>query len=210
MGNRLPYISGKHKICIICEGNEEFKYLERLKELNIWSSIYDITLVNAKGNGNIPARYQDRYQNGSYEVVLVLCDTEKKPYEQYEDIKRKINEFHGVDNAADEVVIFANPCTLQIVSKHWTDEVITSPAKTVNAHLIEKYTGVKGYKGRADQIDQIMKSITAKGYGDFRKRILALDTDDQLIGSTNAGKLFDWLESDACEWIERCNSVLEK
>ena len=35
------------------------------------------------------------------ELVLVFCDTEKKPHEQYEDIKRKINEFHGVDNAAD-------------------------------------------------------------------------------------------------------------
>lgn len=32
---------------------------------------------------------------------LVFCDTEKKLHEQYEDIKRKINEFHGVDNAAD-------------------------------------------------------------------------------------------------------------
>ena len=31
MVNRLPNISDKHKICIICEGNEEFKYIERLK-----------------------------------------------------------------------------------------------------------------------------------------------------------------------------------
>lgn len=28
---------------------------------------YDISLVNAGGNGNIPARYQDRYQNGADE-----------------------------------------------------------------------------------------------------------------------------------------------
>ena len=46
-------------------------------------------MVNAGGNGNIPARYQDRYQNGADELVLVFCDTEKKPHEQYEDIKRK-------------------------------------------------------------------------------------------------------------------------
>lgn len=94
MTNRLPKISDKHKICIICEGNEEYKYLERLDQLHVWNDIYEISLVNAEGNGNIPARYQDRYQNGSYEAVLVFCDTEKKPYEQYEDIKRKINEFH--------------------------------------------------------------------------------------------------------------------
>lgn len=35
------------------------------------------------------------YQNGSYDVVLVFCDTDKKLYEQYADIKHKINEFHG-------------------------------------------------------------------------------------------------------------------
>ena len=157
MANRLPQISDKHKICIICEGNEEYKYLERLKSIHVWNDIYDISLVNAEGNGNIPARYQDRYQNGTYEAVLVFCDTEKKPYEQYEDIKRKINDFHGIDNAADEIVIFGNPCTMQIISKHWTDDVIKKPAKAVNAPLIEKYTGVKGYKGRNDQIEQVME-----------------------------------------------------
>ena len=80
MVNRLPNISDKHKICIICEGNEEYKYIERLNQLHVWNDIYDISLVNAEGNGNIPARYQDRYQNGAYEVVLVFCDTETTPY----------------------------------------------------------------------------------------------------------------------------------
>ena len=109
MANKLPFIPDNHKICIICEGNEEYEYLNRLKDLKVWNEQYDISLVNAGGNGNIPARYQDRYQNGADELVLVFCDTEKKPHEQYEDIKRKINEFHGVDNAAD-----ATPrCVLQ-------------------------------------------------------------------------------------------------
>lgn len=68
-----------------------------MKDLKVWNEQYDISLINAGGNGNIPARYQDRYQNGADELVLVFCDTEKKPYEQYEDIKRKFNEFHGVE-----------------------------------------------------------------------------------------------------------------
>ena len=145
MANRFPNVSDKYRICIICEGNEEYKYLEKLIKLNVWSNSYSISLVNAGGNGNIPARYQDRYQSDSYDVVLVFCDTEKKPYEQYSDIKRKINEFHGTENAADEVVIFANPCTMQIVIKHWSDEIIKTAAKPVNAPLIEKYTGVMNY-----------------------------------------------------------------
>lgn len=77
MPNKLPRFRDNHKICIICEGNEEYEYLDRLIALKVWSGQYDISLVNAGGNGNIPARYQDRYQNGSYEIVLVFCDTEK-------------------------------------------------------------------------------------------------------------------------------------
>ena len=106
--------------------------------------------MNAEGNGNIPARYQDRYQNGVYEAVLIFCDTDKKPYEQYDDVKRKINEFHGIENAANEIIIFGNPCTMQIILKHWTDEMLKSQAKQVNAPLIEKYTRIKGYKGKGN------------------------------------------------------------
>lgn len=209
MVNRLPYISDKHKICIICEGNEEYKYLERLNQLHVWNDIYDISLVNAEGNGNIPARYQDRYQNGTYEVVLVFCDTEKKPYEQYEDIKRKINEFHGANKAAGEVVIFGNPCTMQIVSKHWTDEIIKRPAKATNAPLIEKYTGVKGYKGRADQIDKVMESIDTDNYNDMKERIGKLPQDDHVDGSSNFSKLLEELETPDVQWISKVNDNIE-
>ncbi len=122
MSNKFPKFSNKHKICVICEGNEEYAYIKRLNDLKVWREEYEIVPVNAEGNGNIPARYQNRYQNGSDELVLVFCDTEKKPYEQYEDIKRKIDEFHGIDNAASKVIIFGNPCTMQIISKHWTEK----------------------------------------------------------------------------------------
>ena len=189
MPNKLPKFLDNHKICIICEGNEEYEYLKRLKILKVWNEQYDISLVNAGGNGNIPARYQDRYQNGADELVLVFCDTEKKPHEQYEDIKRKINEFHGVDNAADEVIIFGNPCTMQIISKHWTDENLKSPAKPVNAPLIKEYTGVENYK-------------------DMSQRVRKLDSDDSVTGSSNFGKFIKLFESDDSSWIEEINGYL--
>ena len=47
----------------------------------------------------IPARYQDKYQNGTYDIVLIFCNTDKKPYEQYMDIKHKIDDFHGIKGA---------------------------------------------------------------------------------------------------------------
>ena len=190
MPNKFPKFLDNHKICIICEGNEEYEYLNRLKNLKVWNEQYDISLVNAGGNGNIPARYQDRYQNGADELVLVFCDTEKKPHEQYEDIKRKINEFHGVDSAANEVIIFGNPCTMQIISKHWTDENLKSPAKPVNAPLIKKYTGVENYK-------------------DMSQRVRKLDSDDSVTGSSNFGKFIKLFESDDSGWIEEINEILE-
>ena len=208
MPNKLPKFFDKHKICIICEGNEEYEYLKRLKDLNVWNEQYEVSLVNAGGNGNIPARYQDRYQNGADELVLVFCDTEKKPHEQYEDIKRKINEFHGVDNAADEVVIFANPCTMQIITKHWTDENIKSPAKPVNAPLIQKYTGVENYKGRADQLAVVMSHISVDNYWDMVQRIKRLGGKEDELGCSNFGKYLDDLMCDNEAWINKINDKL--
>lgn len=174
MPNRRPGLYNKRKVCIICEGNEEYKYIDRLKELKVWNEQYEVSLVNAEGNGNIPARYQDRYQNGAYEAVLIFCDTDKKPYEQYDDIKRKINEFHGIDGIANEIIIFGNPCTMQIILKHWTDEMLTSQAKQVNAPIIEEHTKVKGYKGKENQIKEIMNCITPKNYSAMRERVKLL------------------------------------
>jgi len=208
MANKLPIFSDKHKICVICEGNEEYAYLERLRGLNVWNAQYEVLLDNAGGNGNIPARYQDRYQNGAYELLLVFCDTEKKPYEQYIDIKRKINEFHGVENAADEVIIFSNPCTMQIITKHWTDVNIKSPAKPVNAPLIKDFTGVENYKARADKIKDIMECITAENYVNMCQRVKSLDAIDTVPGSSNFGRFMELLESSDNGWIEAINRDL--
>ena len=87
--NKLPFIQSGELVCVICEGPEEYDYLNRIKELGVWDKGYRVDLVNAHGNGSLPARYQDKFQNGSYDIVLVFCDTDRKPFEQYRDIKRK-------------------------------------------------------------------------------------------------------------------------
>lgn len=207
--NKFPNFHNSYKLCIICEGNEEYEYIKRLNALNVWNKQYYISLVNACGNGNIPARYQDRYQNGANDIVLIFCDTEKKPHEQYIDIKRKINEFHGTNNAADEVIIFGNPCTMQIISKHWTDENIKTPAKQMNAPLIEQHTGVMNYKGRCDQIQKVMEHITKENYTIMCQRVCNLDFDDSITSSTNFAKFIIRFESDDAGWIDEINQKLE-
>ena len=59
--NKIPQIFTGSGICIICEGDEEYEYLEKLISLDVWSKEYLFQLENAEGNGNIPARYQDKY-----------------------------------------------------------------------------------------------------------------------------------------------------
>ena len=204
MRNRLPALDNKCKVCVICEGDEEYDYLDRLNEIEVWNKAYEVKLDNAHGNGNIPARYQDRYQNGSYDIVLVFCDTEKKPYEQYEDIKKKINEFHGVDHAAEEVIIFANPCTMQIIIEHWADVKIRTPAKKVNSEIIGNLTGVNHYKGRDDQRKELMRQITAENYFAMYERVKRMKSDDTVIGSSNFDRLVD------TTWVEKINAILEE
>ena len=210
MKSRLPSFVSKNKICIICEGDEEYDYLSRLNELGVWNEQYDVSLDNADGNGNIPARYQDRYQNGSFEIVLVFCDTEKKPYEQYDDIKRKINEFHGVDNVAEETLIYGNPCTRQIILEHWTDVRLRTPAKKINAPIIKEFTGVENYKGKKDQRKKVMEHITVGNFQDMFSRICEMENDDTVVGSSNFDKLVKYLSADDDRWINEINRRLEE
>ena len=209
MTSRMPKFLDRRKICIICEGAEEYEYLERLNTLNVWNEQYKVILDNADGNGNIPARYQDRYQNSSYDLVLVFCDTEKKPYEQYVDIKRKINEFHGVDNVADSVIIYGNPCTMQIILQHWCEEKLKTPSKKVNSSLIQQCTGVENYKGRADQRKQIMEQITLENFGEMKERITQMENDDRIIGSSNFARFIEFLTNEDDGWIEKINTLLD-
>ena len=207
MGNRLPKIFKGSRICIICEGDEEYEYLEKLISLDVWSKEYCFQLENAEGNGNIPARYQDKYQNGAFDLVLVFCDTDRKPYEQYVDIKRKINEFHGVENAADKIMIYGNPCTMQIIIEHWGDVRLCSNNKKKNAPVIYDLTGIEGYKGRKEQRRKLFSQITKENYQEMRKRIKKLPFVDTVEGSTNLGRFLEWFSSDDNIWIEVINSI---
>lgn len=209
MKNKLPSIKSQTKICIICEGDEEYEYLERLKSLEMWNAKYDIVLENADGNGNVPARYQDKYQNGAFDLVLMFCDTDRKPYEQYVEIKQKIDDFHGIEGAADMVLMYGNPCTMQIVIQHWKEICLKSPAKKVNASIIEECTGVPNYKAREDQRASVFGQVTKENYAVMLERIRKLPNDDTVVGSSNFGRFMDCFGSEDATWVDRINVVLE-
>ncbi|MDY3756500.1 MAG: hypothetical protein SOZ84_10935 [Treponema sp.] len=200
--------NNKKKVCLICEGYEEFDYISKLLELNVWSDVYDFSLVNAESNGNISARYQDRYQSDNYDIVLVLCDTDRKPHHDFELIRRKINDIFGIDNAADEVIIFVNPCTMQVELLHFENIKLRTQNKNKNASEIERLTGIQDYKAKEEQRKAMCNLITKENYEEMKKNLLSLATDYKIEASTNFGVFLKRFEDNKTNWIDEINKKL--
>ena len=209
MTNRPSFLkNNKKKICLICEGYEEFDYISKLLELKVWADVYDFTLVNAESNGNISARYQDRYQSDNYDIVLVLCDTDRKPHHDFELIRKKINDIFGIDNAADEVIIFVNPCTMQVELLHFENIKLRTQNKNKNASEIERLTGIQDYKAKEEQRKAMCNLITKENYEEMKKNLLSLATDYKIESSTNFGVFLKRFEDNKTNWIDEINKKL--
>ncbi len=198
--------SGK-KICIICEGYEELEYIETLKNKAVFSNKYDFITVNSKSINTIIARYQEKFQSDSYSLVLIFCDTDKGPSEKYKEIKRKINEFHEAD-VADDIIIFGNPCTMQIILSHFAKIKLTSQSKSVNAKFIEELTGIHNYKATHEQRKELFSKIKKENYNIMKENVKKLSTNDEDISSTNILKFIEKFENDDDSWIDEINEKL--
>lgn len=98
---------------------------------------------------------------------------------------------------------------MQIIIKHWTDENLNSPAKKVNASIIKKYTGVDNYKGRKDQIAEIMNCVTKDNYQEMFQRVKNMELNDHIWGSSNFGQFIKRFESTDIRWIEEIISKIQ-
>ncbi len=206
-----PPINYRHRVCVICEGFEDIEYFRRLVQLNVWQNdIYDFILINAKSASNIFPRYQDVYNNDSYEVVLVFCDTDKAPYREYSLIKNKINNFHAKTGVTDKVVIFANPCTMQIILSHFGDVDLKNQGKGTNGKIIENFTGIKDYDAHLDQIKELCSMIYRRTYDDMKIRVEKMNFSDTISGSTNFIAFLEKFESSNYGWISSINAFLHE
>ena len=206
---KLPSIKTGCKILIICEGFEEYDYIAKLKECDVWSSAYNIKSRNAKSLDNIIAIYQNEYQNANYDFIAIFCDTEIMPYEQFCKLRESLNSFHG-NNAADKLIIFANPCTMQIVLSHFDKIKLSSNSKTKNSALVQKLTGVKDYIAEENQRKAIMKHIDAKNYLEMKSNLKGLSVDFDQVPSTNVVYWFELFESETTKWVKEINKKIEK
>ncbi len=207
---RLPVTDVKHRICVICEGYEDYAYFNRLLELNVWSNAYVFSTINAKSASNIFARFQDAFQNDRYEIILVFCDTDKAPYREYSLVKKSINKFFNKQKAAEKLIIFANPCTMQIILSHFGDVLLKNQGKRTNAFEIEKWTGVKDYDAHEDQIKTICGKIFKRSYDDMKRRVEAINFPDTTSCSTNFFVFLNRFEDEDVKWISEINKKLKE
>jgi hypothetical protein len=207
--SRMPLFQNREKVCIICEGFEEYDYIEKIVSLEVWNNCYEFILVNAESNGKIPARYQDAYAKDCYDIILVFCDTDKKPYEDYETIKAKIDRVHGNSESSKNVVIFANPCTMQVILLHFADLRLTSHKKKNNGKYIYDYTGVRGYRAKRDQRVKLFSNIDSENYSRMIEYCKKLPSDDRIISSTNFDEFAEYFEGNDLNWMKVVNAILE-
>lgn len=199
----------KPNILIICEGYEEYEYLIAIKKLNVWSN-YNIDLINAESNGSIFPIYQFKYQNDDYDLILIMVDTDRPTYNDFISIVRKIDMFHDADAIADDIIIFGNPCTMQFILNHFSDECvfIKKSNKKKNADLIKKLTGVENYDAHSMQRQQIFNQITKENYEKMKENILKCSNKYYNISSTNFKKFIDKLETNDRRWIDIINNKM--
>lgn len=122
--------------------------------------------------------------------MLIFCDTDKGPSEKYKEIKRKLNEFHE-ENVADDIIIFGNPCTMQIILSHFAEIKLKSQNKSVNSEYIEKYMGIKKYKATDEQRKELFSKIKRSNYEIMKENVRKLSTNDEEISSTNILKFIE-------------------
>lgn len=207
---KLPDLNRKHTVCVLCEGYEDFTYFNRLLELNVWSEAYNFFPVNVKSASNIPAKFQDAFQNDRYEIILVFCDTDKKPYREYSEIKKKINIFLNKKKAAEKLIIFANPCTMQIILSHFGDVSLKNQGKKTNAAEIERLTGVKNYDAHKEQIKEICGKIFNRSYKDMKQRVEKINLSDTTPCSTNFFVFLERFENEDAKWISDIQKYLRQ
>jgi len=141
---------------------------------------------------------------------LVFCDTDKKPHNHYEEVRKKINAFHGRD-IADSIMIYANPCSMQLILSHFSDEVkLTTQSKTVNALLIQTLTGISNYQAHEDQRKSLFAQLSFTNFNTMKGRIATMGDDYHVVSSSNFIKLVTWLQSEDYSWINELNKILDE
>ena len=121
-----------------------------------------------------------------------------------------MNSLHACELASQHVVMFTNPCTMQVILLHWDTSVrLQTPSKRRSATYIEKYTGIQDYSAKESQRTQLVSNITEESYRTMMNGAKQLGMDAALINSTNLHVFFAQLEQPDTNWIDEINKLIE-
>lgn len=208
MGILPPFLQEKklHKVCLVLEGFEEYYYFDKILKFPCFDGVYEVKLINAKSASNVPAIYQEEFAKNMHEIVLVVCDKDRKPT-QFEFIIKGLDNILGPGKAM-EVVTFTSPCTLQVILSHFGDVSLTTQAKKAAQDVVKQFTGVDKYDAHQDQLITICSQIHYRTYADMKQRVSRLGTCPDHMPSSNILELLEHLESADASWISEINAKL--
>jgi len=120
-----------------------------------------------------------------------------------------VNGFHDKKDAAGKVIIFANPCTMQIVLLHFGEVSLKNQGKHTNSQVIEQLTGISNYKAKQMQIEEMCRKIYRRSYEDMKTRVQEHFDADTVPSSTNFWKFLIRFENSDTVWIEEIKRYLD-
>jgi len=195
------------RICIVCEGFEECDYFRKLINIGVFHNEYKFELINAKSISNIFPRYQYRFNTNRDHAILIFCDTDKSPYSQYQLLLGKLEGLHGAD-VSEKVIIYANPCTMQIVLSHFGNIKLVSQSKNTNAPIIESLTGITGYDASEEQRQQLFSLVKRDNYSVMKETDCMYKVDYKILSSSNIGYFLKKFEAPDISWIQEINDLI--
>lgn len=112
--------------------------------------------------------------------------------------------------ATNKVVIFANPCTMQIILSHFGSVELTKQSKKLNSPIIKQLTGIHNYDAKEQQVKDICTKIYRRTYPIMKERIEKINFSDDVCCSTNFIEFINKFENEDSKWIKETNKILEK
>ncbi len=198
----------KPHILLICEGNEEERYVVRLMQLGLFSSSYLLETRNAAGAYNIPALFQDALSDYYFDSIFAMFDVDNPKHYAYEGVTRGLAKILG--SASSYPQVHTNPCTMQLMLLHVGMIKIDTSDKTLLTPIIRHcWPKIKDvYQAHSYQLDAIMEAISPVNYGKMRQRLLLIGTESLECPSSNFGSFLKKLESSDTSWVEEYSKAI--
>ncbi|MCD8204098.1 MAG: hypothetical protein LUB56_03155 [Coprobacillus sp.] len=210
---RLPdsLLKKHYKVLIICEGQEDYEYISRLIEIGAFSSELVIEAMDAGGASKIFSCFKNvLLVSPYYDLVVIYCDTEMYPYEEYNRQTSKVNSLYNGVNISKDIFYFVNPVTMQLMLLHKGEALLTSSHKSDYYDIVYSLFGVSSYRARLSQVNEITSQINLDNYLLMKKRAVKLaSTDYRKENSTNALYLFNKLEKNDTKWIKDKSNLIK-